>query len=757
MKRRIRTRLIWRKIKGHRSGFVGVMVLILVGVAFLITLTTIARRYEESAERYFETQHTADVTLLGGFDRAGVAVVNLLPGITRAQGRSVRDIHAEDGTVHRVVSMTEGINDLWYYEGDAPQGPGECAVIQRSARALQLGIGDTLEVEGRALRITAIVDSPEYIYMAQSPRMPMAAPDRFVLVFVHESELTASPAFAGYNEIVMLLDGEPAESSAPKNLAELASKIGAERAILAEEQLNYTLYREDLKQIGTFSYLFPAVFAVLIVVVIYVMLARIVLQERRQIGICKALGLREKHLLTMYAAGYAVAAVPAALAGCLIASLVCNTIISIFGAMFVVPTLHFVVYPELWLSAVAASALICLLSGTLPMRRLLRVLPAKLLRPREPKSGKRILLERLGLWRRLSWGTRYALKSALRNKGRFSAMLLGMCAACALLVFSLGFYDSIIDTQTRYFRDFTRYDVTVDFDVRMDIAPHPAEAHADSSAHALTLPAMMEDLETRLIIADADFDMYALPEGALAEGVILPTSYAKELGLRVGDFVDIRINVGMDMIYRCRVSGIVEQTFGLALFTAWPYLHTIEPGLSLIYNTLYLRSESMDQLTQALRDEGASFTTIEEDRESIASVMDSLIVLVFFMLLCAVVLGVAVLYSVGQINLAARSHEYLFMGVMGYGRNRVLAAHLRETVLQLVIAIPLGYALGNGLLLWIKDSFSGEGFVLAAAIFPQTYILAALVTVGITALMIPALLRFIDRMDIVEGLKVQEE
>jgi len=69
----------------------------------------------------------------------------------------------------------------------------------------------------------------------------------------------------------------------------------------------------------------------------------------------------------------------------------------------------------------------------------------------------------------------------------------------------------------------------------------------------------------------------------------------------------------------------------------------------------------------------------------------------------------------------------------------------------------LGFLLGNVLLQSIKDEFSGGSFVISAVIYPRSYLISALSVIAVTALMALVMSRHIRRLDIVEGLKVQDE
>jgi putative ABC transport system permease protein len=382
---------------------------------------------------------------------------------------------------------------------------------------------------------------------------------------------------------------------------------------------------------------------------------------------------------------------------------------------------------------------------------ILPLMPANAMRPRIPKGGKRLLIERFSfIWKRFSFNTRYALKNSLRNKGRFFAVVLGMCGSCALLVFSLGFYDSLDNTKNRYFTHFVNHDVVVDFDPMPLTAIHPAAEHMDVSQKALIMPVTINNEFYMLAVAEHGFDMVNIPFDALYRGIIIPEYFAAEWGVKVGD--TIKIN-DIDAI----ISATVTQYLGLTLFTSFDYVLTISDEIPLLYNTLYGRSDDVPALTAFLKENQIDFATLDDDRSTIDTMVESMAILIWFMIACSVILGVTVLYSVGLINLSAREHEYMFMGVMGYRHKSIMTAHIKETVLQLVLAVPLGFLLGNLLLEGIKGEFSGNGFVIAAAIYPMSYMLSVIAVIGVTALMAMVTSRHIEKLDIVEGLKAQDD
>jgi hypothetical protein len=325
-----------------------------------------------------------------------------------------------------------------------------------------------------------------------------------------------------------------------------------------------------------------------------------------------------------------------------------------------------------------------------------------------------------------------------------------MCGSCALLAFSLGFRDSIGNTQDKYFNEYANYDVIVSFDPVPLPLGHPAMEKMDDSYKALMAPVGIRGKTYTLVVAEKGFDMVRLPSEALGGGVVIPEYFAKEWGVGVGDGLIVDGRPAL-------VSAVVPQHLGLALYTSFDYLAAVADELPAVYNTIYGRSGDLPALGAYLNEKGMDYATIDGDKTSFDSIMESMSVLIWFMVASSLVLGVTVLYSVGLINLSAREYEYMFMGVMGYPHKSILQAHGKEAAIQLALAIPLGFLMGNVLLELIKGEFSGNNFVIAATILPRSYLASALAVTGMTALMALVASRHIGRLDIVAGLKTQDD
>ena len=726
-------KLLFRKIRHNIFSLLGIVMLLLVGSAFFIILNTISTNYEETATEYFNTQHYADLTLYGQFSQNDVDAIRNIEGIEKAHGRNVAEESTEAATF-KIISLTEGVNTPYLISGRLPEAASECLLLDRSASAMGISIGETLVLDDDELVITGTCETPEFIYVFQSGTF--ADNKTYGIIFVTEDYFSLEE----FQEIVLV--------APDANTKDIASLVNASTAVKMKDQPGYMTYEDDLLQIQSFATIFPVVFAVLITAVIYVLFKRTTLKEHKQIGICKALGLNGAQVTLIYVMQAALVAIIGVALGGVFTMLMTNPVISAMSFMFIIPTMGFVFYPAIWGIVLILALVLCVSSSFLGVYSALRKSPANAMRPTMPKVKRKKSKRRA--FPGLMFNSRYALTSAVRNKGRFFTVVLGIVGSCTLLVFSLGFNNSFAHTVHLFFNDFAQYDIIIDFDAMPSTMEHPAISQFDSYQKALTIPVEINDKNINMLIVDGDFDMLRIESRKLNDGIIIPQYYAELWDVKTGDTLEINSDA-------VRIAGITKQSLNFFVYASRDYAESIINELPEVYNVVFAKTHDLQETVEWLKSEDIPFTTLQDGINQIEESMTSVNVLIYLMIGCALLLGAAVLYSVGLINLSTREFEYLFMGVMGYSTGNIMKAHLKETVIQMLFGLPIGFVLGNVVLNSIKAEFSNDSMFLYPAVFIESYLLAAMGIIIITTLNALLTARHIGRLDIVEGLKIQED
>ncbi|GCF95542.1 ABC transporter permease [Enterococcus florum] len=731
------TRFIFRKMKKQRGQMLGMGLLIFVAALFFTTIYSFKNTYQVFTEDYFQQQHYADITLTGSFTKEEVAKLEKEQGITKVEARSLMEVKDQEIT-YRFISLTSKMNQLSITKGRLPKNTKECAVISQFARKHQITVGDPLTISNQERKVVGIVSSPEYVYYVQNARTMFADLDKFAVVFVDQLP-------GPYNQILL-------ETSDALSEKRLASKIKFNQYTKVDDQINYQMYEGDLGQFESFAFIFPTIFWLISFCIIFILLRRTILKEHKQLGIMKALGHSNTTIMKIYLMQFGLLGIIASSLGCLASIPLSNWLLSMIRIMIELPTLALRMYPKVWSVAVGVSVLGCLLAGSLAMLSVLKELPAVSMKPRMPRATKRSLFEKLTfIWSKWSFNTRYAMKSSVRNKGRFFVMVLGIAASTALMCFSLGFNDSLHQITHQYFDEFASYDLVVEGEpLPLGNNPFAGYSKIDQHSPALQMPTKVRGEEYLLTVLESDTTMLNLNQQELKEGIVIPEYYAEKWGVRVGDTVKIDD-------HRVSISGIIRLGMGLSMFTSYHYAKDVLPDVPQVYNTTYMKSERLDSLETALLEDEYVFSTVKDDISSFNSLLENLQILIWLLIACGVILGITVVLCINLMNLTVREFEYMFMNIMGYSKRKILSAIFKESIVQLCLAIPTGFFCGYLLLQMIKGEFSQNSFALYPAIRPISFILSGTVILIMSSLRIIAANRFINKLDIVEGLKIQED
>ena len=98
----------------------------------------------------------------------------------------------------------------------------------------------------------------------------------------------------------------------------------------------------------------------------------------------------------------------------------------------------------------------------LACRHVLKETPASLMRPKAPRAGKRILMERITpVWRRMSFLNKVSARNLFRYKKRFLMTVFGIAGCTALMICGLGIRDTVISLKPRQYgsEGIVRYDL----------------------------------------------------------------------------------------------------------------------------------------------------------------------------------------------------------------------------------------------------------------------------------------------------------
>ena len=770
----IKTKLLFRKINKQLAIFMSAVFIVTLAVLFFVAVKTVYRDFKLSAENYFEDNVLDDLVLFGMFSDDDIDTLEEINGIAKveAKHRFQGKINNIDAIVYGMDNSNNRINKPFVYEGNTSLKTNEIAINKNFANANSLKLGDTVELifndKTNSFVIAALVSYPNYVFLFKDGASTASEAKDFAVIEVNEDHFNYVP----YNSIYIKYD-----ENADKNNIENLIRIKLKQKIFfftdREQSVNYVNYEQTLLQIDSFSYICPSILLFMAILLLYIIQRRNVAVERKQIGIMKAIGLTDYSIMFMYIKYSFLVSFFGILLAFIASKFLLPPIFKALGNIFDMPNFKYNIYIDLWIIATIIILFVCIFSNLLAALSILKLNPAQSMRGEPPKGGGKTFIEKLKIWNKFSFNTRYAIKNASRSKTRYLASLWGMFAAISMTVFAQGFNNSFDYFLYTLYEKFALYDVTttispLKWENNSDIVTNRCIQYFDKAAiyQSRIYPAFRDDVDSLYIptlIYKDSFSSLDIPDNEnMEDSVMMPKYLADKLKVKENDYIGIELyTLGNSISRRVKVSKFVDQQ---GMFYVYMNKDFAEETFDIqdVYNSLFLtttNNTSVADIKDILNDskEVSYYSFRNDEYEAYKNQIATIYLLVQILIFIAFLLGATSLYGVGVITLATRRYEFTLLKVMGYTTKEIMIASLKETITQVIVAIPLGIAAGYGILYLVKGPFSSKLFSFVPHVYKSSYALAIILLVTVILLVSIMSAHYINKLDMVEGLKDREE
>ena len=784
----IKTKLLLRKINKQLAIFISAVFIVTLAVLFFVAVKTVYRDFKLSAENYFEDNLLDDLVLFGIFSEDDIKTIKDINGVERAEGK-----HRFQGKIEKIENETEEekenkesidtiiygtddkyarINKPYVYKGKYILETNEIAINKNFADARSLEIGDEIELnfnnKTETFIIASLVSYPNYVFLFKDGASTVSKPEDFAVVEINEEHFKYIP----YNSIYIKYK-ENVNRVNIENLIRIKLKQKIFYFTDREQSVNYVNYEQTLLQIDSFSYICPAILLLMAILLLYIIQRRNVAVERKQIGIMKAIGLTDASIMFMYIKYSFLVSFFGILLAFISAKIILPSIFEQLTKIFDMPNFTYNTYFDLWIIAGAIILFVCILSNLLAAISILKLNPAQSMRGEPPKGGGKNFIENLSVWNKFSFNTRYAIKNASRSITRYFASLWGMFAAISMTIFAQGFNNSFDYFLSTLYQKFALYDIKATINptkweedleiITNDIVKSYDKAAIYQSRIYPAFKSESENLYIPTLIYKDNFSSLDIPENENPEDTIMIPKYlADRLNIKENDYIGIELYALGNTISRIVKCGKFVEQQGMFFVYMDKKFAEEEFDISDDYNNIFFTKKenvSDEEIKEILDDSEdiSYYSFVNDEYTANKNQIATIYLLVQILIFIAFLLGATSLYGVGVITLATRRYEFTLLKVMGYTTKEIMIASLKETITQIIIAIPTGIAAGYGILYLVKKPFSSKLFSFVPHIYDESYIYAILLL--ITAIFLVSIMsaHYVNKLDMVEGLKDREE
>lgn len=754
-------RKMLRDMGRHKTQFVSIFIMAFLGVFIYAGVGGEWQGLKKTANDYYNSTNFADVWLYGtSFTQKDEDAVRRLSGVTGTERCLVVDSVGKFGNNPKITlrfPSSDTISKAYRVSGEAFSSNKDGIWIDdRFAKAHHLTVGDTMTVTMDKMLLTkkilGTIYSSEYVYLSGSDG---TTPDFSTNGYAYLPTKSFPDAnHIPYNQILLTTDSSQSSNLEKRVDSTLGDKVSV--YMTRDSQPSYAMFQQEIDQHKAMGSIFPVAFLAIALLTILTTMSRIITSQRTQIGTLKALGFKKGKILWHYISyGFWVS-----LAG------------SVLGATVGPLTLPYLFYPSMssfytlpyWKPAIdssfylmaAASVLLSTLITWLACRNVLKDSPAKALRPKAPKFVRHGWLERTALWQKFGFNTQWNMRDVSRNRIRSIMTIIGVLGCTALLVCAFGMNDAMKDLKVWKYNDIDQFQSKLTVDAKTSkqqiqnvvqssngqkIMKESVEIKANDVEKTGSLT--VEDHVTLLKTTDINRNDISLPQNGLS----LSYKMAELLGVKQGDKIQWHI-------------------FGDAKWAgstvAQIYRDPSSQGISMNRESFeklgYTFSPTAILTSQKITQKPSGISSVQQTGDLTKSWDDltqSMMKMVYILILAASVLAVVVLYNLGVLSFTEMQRELATLKVIGLKTKKLRRLLLVQNLWLSFVGFLLGVPAGK----WLLDqimSTSGDSFDMVTAIH-LTNILASFVITFVLAYLVNRMFSgSIRRLDLASSLKSVE-
>ncbi|MBQ3281933.1 MAG: ABC transporter permease [Eubacterium sp.] len=574
-----------------------------------------------------------------------------------------------------------------------------------------------------------------------------------------------------------LEDGKEKLEKAEKKINRI--KRGKTYVYGREINIGYSTFESNAGIVESIAKVFPLFFFLIAALVCMTTMTRMIDEQRTQIGVLKALGYSDTAVLGKYMFYSGSAALIGAVSGFFIGCKVFPEVIwHAYGMMLNIadrPLAYIVDVPLLLISLV--TALICSMGATwMSCAQDFTVAPAQLIRPKAPKSGKRILLERIpAIWNRLKFLYKVSLRNIFRYKGRFLMMVIGISGCTALLIAAFGISTTVKNVAEFQYTEIEKYDFSVSFDCDMT-EKKQEDFHEYAGEHARDMLFVhragsdvicgKSTVTAYLIASDGTSfsDFIDLHDGqdktefpGSGEAVVC-RKFRDHYRVKTGDVITVKEG---SIQAEFRVSGFCDNYVNNYVYVSSSAYEEAFGEEAAVKTALVKDPEDDDMIREdaayCARYKNAGTVSVNADMlDRVRDMMVSLDAVILAVILSAALLAFIVLYDLTNINITERIREIATIKVLGFYAGETSAYVFRENFFLTGISALVGIPLGKVFLDFVVSNIIVDTIFFVARITIMDYVKSVLLTFLFAILVALIMYRRLDRVSMTESLKSVE-
>lgn len=787
---------IFMKIKDNYKRFLSLICMAFLGVGFYAGIQSSSPDMLKTLDNFYDENNVYDISVISnvGLTEDDLLKLSKIKNVELAINIQEKDTYLEieeNNYVVKLIEYNSQMNNVYIKEGRLPKNNNEVSVDNALLENNNLKLGDSITIDGKKYSIVGNVISPLY-FSAERPNSNLGSGKVDYYIYVYNGSLDLE----AYSNIYITVKGAKKYLTNSDSYKKLINNVKKDIDLIKDKQqdirydelysniietsemydisideskfikpkwyiydrLDNTSYKElinasdNLKKIGN---IFPIIFFAISVLVSLISMMRMIEEDRVENGTLKSLGYNSFHITLKYVIYSLLATTIGSSVGAIFGSYIIPSVIwNIYKKIFFIPKFIYLLKSDynalgLWICILCicgTSVIVCIKN--------LREVPANLMRPKAPKSGKKILLERINfIWKKLKFSDKITIRNIFRYKSRVITTILGIAGCTALILAGFGLKDSIKDVTDFQFNNIIKYDkmlMTNESINQIDIEKEllnddKVENFTNVNTQNIKVLFNDEEQEVTMITPD-DFNnisksisLIDLKTNNVIDNIsdnscIISEKTAKLLDIDVGDKISLLDNDNNK--YDIKVSYIIKNYINQYLYINKNTYNNLFKDYKINSILISLKDEDKNskEFDKKYISNGYALTIVDNDdiKSSMNDMLGSIDSIVAILIISAASLAFVVLYNLSNINISERKREIATLKVLGFYPSEVDKYINRETVLLTILGIGIGLLFGSYLSHFIISTCEPDYIMFDRHVYTLSYFYSLFITVIFT-------------------------
>ncbi len=775
-----------RTMLENKRSYVACILIIAVGMASYSAFSNVVQGLYSAKEEYYRDFKFADV-----FSTVTAMPINKtdelknMKGIEDVSARLIKDVRVVLPQKDKIITLRLiGVDadavklNNYFVTGNNLVNDKDLLLGKGFFDYYKYKFGDTINliISGRiyTFNISGMAQSPEYVYTIPDNGGMFPDSSAFDIAFVKKETLEKITNSIGIvNNVAFKLSGGTTFEDIKSPLESELKKYGMLSLVEQKNQVSNFMLGQELTQLQSTATSMPSLFLIISAVILYIVLRRVIEQERTQVGTLKAFGYSNREVLFHYLQFGFITGFLGGTIGSLLGIPLSSSMLTMYTQFFNFPHINATFSSAYIVGGTLLATLTGVFAAFMAVKSLLKLSPADAMRPASPNIVNSFSLDGNFFVKTFLNSTgRMSLRYIFRNKMRSIFILLSITISFGIMSFIFSYnimMDQIIfDQLTKVqiydlkvgLKNAVPYNVAIkalsevrgidDIDALLEV---PVTMKYKNIAINGLITSISEDSSLYKIIDD-HYKQYLPPK----DGIILNKNIAKKLGIEKNSVIEISTPMFKNKI-EIRVADVISQNFGSGCYIDSDAFCKIF-GIEKTANSIIVKGDSdITASVKQLTLDAKNVSLVEDKSSSLKMIQDlmaSYNFMIYMMGIIAVLVSFAIIYNISSVSLSERKRELATMRVLGLTATETMEVVSFEHWLLCFIGIIIGIPFSNFLKISMAQSLNSDMYSFPTVTPLNAYIFAA-ISCGISVFLSNnTSFKKIKTFDLVDVLKERE-